>query len=307
VTEATLAPLAPLVGPDTIVVSTQNGVEAHDKIAAVFGAERTVAGVVRVLSYIEAQGAASGLVIRKSIPGAFSIGEIFPAVGVSPRVRRLAAALAAAGVAAAAEPDIRADAWEKLVGMACSGTVGGLARAPMKVCATLEPTRSMLIDAMAEVIAVAESEGVAMEPGFAVATADRYAAGPNNTTVSTIRDLCNGEVSEVLELSGAVVRIGRANGVPTPTHNFLQVCRAVLAVVLCCVVLCCAVLCCAVLCRAVLCRAVPCCAVLCGVVRCCAVLCGVVLCCAVLCCPVLCCVVLCCVVLCFVVLCCAVV
>ena len=69
------------------------------------------------------------------------------------------------------------------VGMACSGTVGGLARAPMKMCATVEPTRSMLIDAMAEVIAVAKSEGVVMDPGFAVETADRYANGPNNTTI----------------------------------------------------------------------------------------------------------------------------
>ena len=36
--------------------------------------------------------------------------------------------------------------------------------------------------------------------------------------VSTIRDICNGEVSEILELSGAVVRIGAANGVPTPVR-----------------------------------------------------------------------------------------
>lgn len=61
-----------------------------------------------------------------------------------------------------------------------------------------------------------------MEPGFAEVSADRYAAGPNDNTVSTIRDICNGEVSEVLELSGAVTRIGAANGVPTPTHDFLQ-------------------------------------------------------------------------------------
>ena len=36
--------------------------------------------------------------------------------------------------------------------------------------------------------------------------------------MSTIRDICNGEVSEILELSGAVVRIGAANGVPTPVR-----------------------------------------------------------------------------------------
>ena len=103
--------------------------EAHDKIAAVFGPERTVFGVVRVLSYIESQDAASptrrpsfprepprpgkrpaaplqadrlgagwcaqasGLVIRKNIPGSFNIGEIFPDIGTSPRVEKIVAAL----------------------------------------------------------------------------------------------------------------------------------------------------------------------------------------------------------------------
>ena len=45
--------LGPLVGEKTVIITTQNGVEAHDTIAAVYGQERTLCGVVRVLSYIE--------------------------------------------------------------------------------------------------------------------------------------------------------------------------------------------------------------------------------------------------------------
>lgn len=108
--------LGPLVGEKTVIITTQNGVEAHDTIAAVYGQERTLCGVVRVLSYIEKADTAAGLVIRKNIPGSYHIGEIFPQVGVSPRVEAITAVLAEAGIKAVAEPDIRTNAWEKLVG-----------------------------------------------------------------------------------------------------------------------------------------------------------------------------------------------
>lgn len=116
--------LAPLVGPETVVISTQNGVEAPDTIAAVFAEERTLCGVVRVLSYIESADTTNGLVIRKNIPGSYHIGEIFPKVGVSSRVEKITATMAAAGVAAVAEPDIRTNAWEKLVSFySCGGEI----------------------------------------------------------------------------------------------------------------------------------------------------------------------------------------
>ena len=98
-----------------MIITTQNGVEAHDTIAAVYGQERTLCGVVRVLSYIENADTAAGLVIRKNIPGSYHIGEIFPQVGVSARVEVITNALAEAGIKAVAEPDIRTNAWEKLV------------------------------------------------------------------------------------------------------------------------------------------------------------------------------------------------
>ncbi len=116
---SSIGDLASLVGPKTVIISTQNGVEAHSTIAGTYGQERTLCGVVRVLSYIESADTTDGLVIRKNIPGSYHIGEIFPRVGVSPRVEQIVAAMVDAGIAAVAEPDIRTNAWEKLVRAAC--------------------------------------------------------------------------------------------------------------------------------------------------------------------------------------------
>lgn len=198
---SSIGDLAALVGPKTVVISTQNGVEAHNTIAATYGQERTLCGVVRVLSYIESAETANGLVIRKNIPGSYHIGEIFPRVGVSPRVEEITAAMADAGIAAVAEPDILTNAWEKLVSsscfcvalprlcdlkaycsngqvsMACTGPVGGLARAPLKMIATVPQTRELLRAAMAEVVDVAASQGVLLDSNLEGAL-DRYMNGP---------------------------------------------------------------------------------------------------------------------------------
>ena len=61
--------------------------------------------------------------------------------------------------------------------MACTGPVGGLARAPLKMIATVPQTRELLRAAMAEVVAVAASQGVSLDSNLDGAL-DRYANGP---------------------------------------------------------------------------------------------------------------------------------
>ena len=104
--------LGPLVGPDTMLVSTQNGVEGPEFIAAQFGEARTVAGVVGVLSYIESPG-----VIRKHSAGTVTVGEFYTsAEEPSARVVALVEALVAAGVDARATTTIKETMWTKLTG-----------------------------------------------------------------------------------------------------------------------------------------------------------------------------------------------
>ena len=75
---------------------------------------------------------------------------------------------------------------------------------------------------MNEIVAVAHALHIGVDAGFPQEYLSMSAkTSPPGTTVSTIRDVLNGSASEVLELSGAVVRHGLATGTATPTHSML--------------------------------------------------------------------------------------
>lgn len=214
--------LNPLVGKQTMIVPTQNGVEAPDTISAVYGEGRTVGGVARVLSYIDQPG-----VIRKHVPGSIEVGEYYSAhqrqqqQQPSARVVRFTDALTAAGVQSIASADIRTSMWNKFTAMACNGPIGAVTRAPLDVIYAEPETRALLSSAVDEVVAVGAAHGVRIEPSVVGAIHRRQPAP--NSTFSTTRDVVSGRPSELHELSGAVVRLGRSATppVPTPTHSFV--------------------------------------------------------------------------------------
>src|SRR5207302_4979719 len=82
--------------------------------------------------------------------------------------------------------------------------------------------RAMLHEAVREAMAVAHAKGIAVPPSTMDDVAKAYAALPPHTKSSMLEDLERGRPLELPWLSGAVVRIGRDVGVPTPTHAFIQ-------------------------------------------------------------------------------------
>ena len=210
---AAAAAARPLFGDDTFLVTLQNGVEAARDAARVLGEGRVVPGLCGTMSYVAAPGR-----IR-------SMGKVnFVRFGESDRRQsertgRLRDAFARAGVSASIPDDIHVALWEKLLFVASFGAVGALARAPIGVLRSVPETRSLLHDAMAEIFAVARARGIALGDD-AVAKAESFldALAPEGTT-SLQRDLAEGRPSELEAWSGAVARMGRAAGVPTPVHD----------------------------------------------------------------------------------------
>ena len=212
-----LEPLAPLVGEHTMIVPTQNGVEAPETIAAVYGEARVVGGVARVVSYIDGAG-----VIRKHVSGSIEVGEYFTdLLKPSDRVKRFTDILATAGVESLASTDIKTRMWNKFTSMACNGPIGAVTRAPLDVISTEPETKAMLSAAMNEVVAVGAAYGVRIDPNIVSSLHLRKPAP--NSTFSTTRDVVSGRPSELFELTGAVVRLGAGAQppVPTPTHHFV--------------------------------------------------------------------------------------
>ena len=208
----------PLTGPDTMVLTLQNGVDSADDLAAVVGAAPVIAGATYVATAVDAPG-----VIRQTgTHRRIVFGECFqPAAKVSERVRQLEAVLKAADIHAEAVADVRPALWEKFIYLAPFAAFTGAARLPIGPLWADADSRAAFLWAVGEVAAVARAEGIDV-PDDLVARLETYAAAlPPSTRSSLLIDLSRGKRIEVESLPGSVVRRGRARGVPTPMMEAL--------------------------------------------------------------------------------------
>jgi len=214
VTEAARA-MQPMIGQNTFVVPLQNGVEAPSQLAEVLGREHVLGGLCGTMSWIVAPGHIRSIGETHFI----KFGEMDKRPGE--RAEQLRQVFQRSGVKAEVPPDIHVSLWEKFLFVVSFGGVGAVTRAPIGVIRTLPETRRMLELCLREIFAVARARHVAMSDGSvekSIAFLDSLA--PSGTT-SLQRDIADGKPSELEAWNGAVVRLGREAGVPTPLHEFI--------------------------------------------------------------------------------------
>jgi 2-dehydropantoate 2-reductase len=208
--------IRPLVGPDTMVVPLQNGVEALDQLAAVLDERAVVGGLCRIF----AMQAAPGHVVHAGVDPSIDFGE--PDGRRSERVERLRAAFARAkGVTVSVPFDIREALWAKFLFIAPFSGVGGATRMSAGVIRSVPEARELLLQAMREVRDVARAQGAALPDEVFDRTFGFFEKLPADATSSMQRDIIEGRPSELEAQTGAVVRLGRAAAVPTPVNGFL--------------------------------------------------------------------------------------
>ncbi|MCM2313597.1 MAG: 2-dehydropantoate 2-reductase [Thermoanaerobaculia bacterium] len=207
--------IVPLVGPDTTVISLQNGVEKDEVIAAIVGNQH----LVGALTYIIARIVEPGVISQSGTLHRVVVGEL--AGGSSARANRIATAFAEAGTDASASSDIRREIWQKFAFLSASSAVTAVTRLPMGAVRTNPATRAMLREAIAEVVLVARAEGVAIGDDFVDAQLRFVDSLPPSGRASMANDLLRGGRLELEWLSGAVVRRGERAGVLTPIHRTL--------------------------------------------------------------------------------------
>ena len=211
-TEAAAEAVAPLVGPNTAVLSLQNGVIKDDILRRHFGTA-VIGGVAYVATHISRPGVIAQVgTMQRLILGEYD-GRY------TPRAQALLAALIKAGIAAELSTDIRRTLWEKysfLVGL--SGTTATM-RTTLGPIRSHPRTRAFLHDLLKETVAVGRAHGVALPENYAddrLAFADTL---PPGMTSSMHHDLERGNPLEVEWLSGGVVTLGQAKGVATPANR----------------------------------------------------------------------------------------
>ena len=208
--------LPPLLGPQTAVLTTQNGVEAPDQVATVVGRSSVLPGIAKIFATI----AVPGRIRHSGGPASLSFAESDDAP--SARVEQLRDAFTAAGIATPAPDSVWSEVWAKFLfvvplgglGAALDATVGELRNTPAQ--------RQLLEDAMREIEAVGRANEVDLPTDIVTGTMAFVDQQPVEATTSLQRDLLAGHPSELDAWTGAVVRLGRQVDIPVPLHRLLM-------------------------------------------------------------------------------------
>jgi 2-dehydropantoate 2-reductase len=223
-----LAPqIKPLIGENTTVVSTQNGVpwwyfqvgggeqaglrlETVDP-GGVIGSAIDPARVVGSIVYLGAEIAEPG-VIRHTEGNRISLGE--PDGSRSERCRSIAADLIQAGLRCPVSARIRTEIWVKLLGNVAFNTLSALTRATLSQMARHPDVCPVVRSIMSEVEAVANKLGVEIPITLDQRIAGAEKVGEHKT--SMLQDLEADRPMELEPVVGAVVELGERLGIEMP-------------------------------------------------------------------------------------------
>jgi 2-dehydropantoate 2-reductase len=235
-----LAPLLPpLFTPETIVVSTQNGLPwwYFQRIGGGFDGLRLErvdpAGVIAdaieprrvvgAIAYFAAEIAAPG-VIRHTEGNRMSFGE--PDGTRSDRTRRIAEALIEAGFRCPVTTRIRHEIWVKLLGNVAFNPVSALTGGTLDQLARDPHTSRLVRGIMQEAETVAASIGITLPVSIDQRLAGAGKVGAHKT--SMLQDCEAGRPMEIEAIVGAVVELGDRLGIPLPATQAVYACARML-------------------------------------------------------------------------------
>ena len=236
-----LAPqLQPVLGPETTVVSTQNGipwwyfqgfggeweglrlerVDPGGVISAAIEARRVVGSIVYFSTEIPAPG-----VIQHIEGNRISLGE--PDGSRSDRCRRIAEALIASGLRCPVTSHLRQEIWVKVMGNASFNPVSALTRATLVQMVRDPGVSAVIRNIMQEVEAVSRKLGMELPITIEQRMAGAEKVGEHKT--SMLQDLEAGRPMELEALVGAVVELGERVGLPMTCTRTVYNCTRLLA------------------------------------------------------------------------------
>lgn len=212
--------ILPMLGPDTAVLSLQNGVDCDDILAPIVGGERLISGVAFIASSISEPGVIRHIGTMQRIV----MGE--PDGTRSARLTALQDMMIKGGLTAEISDDIQRTLWEKFVFLVGLSSTTTLMRTTLGPIRENPESRAFLYGVMSEATAVGRAIGVDLPEDFAD-TRLPFADGlPADMTSSMHHDFEAGNKLELPWLAGTVVRLGREAGIATP------VCQTVYAALL---------------------------------------------------------------------------
>jgi len=210
--ESAAEAIKPMIKPDTLIVTCQNGISAWERLGDIVGRQHVVPGVARTPGEISEPG-----VIRHT---AMLDRLIFGEVDGSPsdRCQRLADAMAASGTTPIVSDNIMHQLWSKFVGQSALASMTALTRMNIGPLRENPVSAKLFYDATAEAYHVGRAAVPDLPESVIADNWDFVEKLPYEMHASMLDDLNRGKPLEHEYLSGDVVRLGERYGVPTPIH-----------------------------------------------------------------------------------------
>ena len=208
-----------LVGPDTLVLSLQNGLGHEDILADIVGRERVLAGK----TYAGGSQLGVGHVNIGTKGKDTHIGELDGAM--TERVQRIADVFNAAGLDTTVSDNIMGTIWDKLLINVATGAITGITGLNYGDLYKQPELEACGVAAVAEAMAVAKASGIRLSITEPSQAWHKAGAGlPYEFRTSMLQSLDKGSITEIDFVNGSVVRWGQRCGVPTPVNQTLVAC-----------------------------------------------------------------------------------
>jgi len=208
--------MKPLLGEKTVVLPLLNGIEHVDLLVDAFGSEHVLGGLCRISSFIVGPGHITHVGVKPIV----SFGELNHKK--SERVINLLDIFSALnGVDVELPEDIHVAMWGKFILICSTSGVGAVTRQPFGVFRVIPESRAMLKASVEETVRLGRAKGVSLPPDIVDTIMNRIDGFPETMVASMQKDIMEGRPSELESQTGAIVRMERALGIPTPTHAYI--------------------------------------------------------------------------------------
>ena len=208
--------MRPMIGPDTLVIPLQNGVEAPAQLIDVLGPDVVLGGLCAIIAFQEGPGHIKHIGANPLIRFAHLDRHADVRVNTLSEVFNRCH-----GIKSSIPDDINIAMWQKFILISAWSGVGAVSRAPVGILLQQAETRQMLLDAMQEIYTLALACDIEMPERSVQKTMTMLETFPANSTTSMQRDIADGLPSELDVQNGAVVRLAEEVDVDTPINRFI--------------------------------------------------------------------------------------
>ena len=200
-----------IIGPDTYLMTLQNGSGHEDTLLEFADRDHVVIGTTQHNSAVLGFGE-----IRHGGSGRTCIGLTD---GNAQRIAHIVQAFTACGLEAVCDDQVQKLIWGKMFTNVSASVLTGILQVPLGFIAEDPHAWALCKKLVREAVAVAAGEGLDFDADGKVAEVRGVCERSPGGLTSIYADLRDGRKTEVDTISGSVVRASRRNGVPAPTHE----------------------------------------------------------------------------------------